>query len=75
MRVTGIEPALSAWEVCGAVDQPPADSVTCGDLGGLSLSGRDYPRALLAGHAASTPSYGTDQPPVIKQIRRASPAC
>ena len=35
-RVTGIERALSAWEVCGAVALPPADSVTCGDLGGLS---------------------------------------
>jgi hypothetical protein len=42
-----ISPALSAWEVCGAVALPPADSVTCGNLGGLSLSGRDYPRALL----------------------------
>src|SRR5690348_14246247 len=46
-RVTGIEPALSAWEVCGAVALPPADFVTCGDLGGLSLSYRGYPRALL----------------------------
>ena len=46
-RVTGIEPALSAWEVSGAVALPPADSVSCGDLGGLSLSDRDYPRALL----------------------------
>ena len=46
-RVTGIEPALSAWEVCGAAALPPADSVTCGDLDGLSLSDRDYPRALL----------------------------
>ena len=46
-RVTGIEPALSAWEVCGAVALPPADSVTCGDLGGLSLSDRDCPRVLL----------------------------
>jgi hypothetical protein len=46
-RVTGIEPALSAWEICGAVALPPADSVTCGDLGGLSLSDRDYPRVLL----------------------------
>jgi len=46
-RVTGIEPALSAWEVCGAVALPPADSVTCGDLGGLSVSDRDYPQVLL----------------------------
>jgi hypothetical protein len=42
-----ISPALSAWEVCGAVALPPADSVTCGNLGGLSLSDRDHPRALL----------------------------
>jgi hypothetical protein len=40
-RVTGIEPALSAWEVCGAARVLPADSVTCGDLAGLSLSDRD----------------------------------
>jgi hypothetical protein len=46
-RVTRIELALSAWEVCGAVALPPADSVTCGDLGGLSVSDRDYPRVLL----------------------------
>jgi len=44
-RVAALRP--SAWEVCGAVALPPADSVTCGDLGGLSLSDRDYPRALL----------------------------
>jgi hypothetical protein len=46
-RVTRIELALSAWEVGGAVAPSPADSVTCGDLGGLSLSDRDYPRVLL----------------------------
>ena len=27
-RVTGIEPALSAWELYGAVRLPPADSAT-----------------------------------------------
>ena len=43
-RVTRIELALSAWEVCGAVALPPADFVTCGDLDGLSASDRDYPR-------------------------------
>src|SRR5215471_15041956 len=47
-RVTGIEPALSAWEVCGAIRLSPADSVTCGELDGHSLSDRDYPRALLS---------------------------
>ena len=31
-RVTGIEPALSAWEVCDVVRLPPADSLTCGLL-------------------------------------------
>jgi len=46
-RVTGIEPALSAWELYGAVALRPADSVTCGFFGGLSLSDRDYPRVLL----------------------------
>jgi len=26
----GNRPPLSAWEVCGVADPPPADSVTCG---------------------------------------------
>jgi hypothetical protein len=42
-----LQAELSAWEVCGAVRLSPADSVTCGDLDGLSVSDRDYPRALL----------------------------
>ena len=46
-RVTGIEAALSAWEVCGATRVLPAESVTCGDHDGLSVSDRDYPRMLL----------------------------
>ena len=46
-RVTGIEAALSAWEVCGATRVLPAESVTCGDLDGLSASDRDYLWALL----------------------------
>ena len=46
-RVTGIEPALSAWEVCGAARVLPGESVTCGDLDGLSASDRDYPWALF----------------------------
>src|SRR6185312_11014368 len=46
-RVTGIEPALSAWEVCGAARVPLADSVTCGDLGGLSLIDSDCPWTLF----------------------------
>jgi hypothetical protein len=32
-RVTRIELALSAWEVCGAVLPRPADWLTCGLLG------------------------------------------
>jgi len=46
-RVTGIEPALSAWEVCGAADLSPADSMTCGPLGVLPAGDRDYPRLLI----------------------------
>jgi hypothetical protein len=43
----GIEPALSAWELYGAARLPPGDSTTCGDIGGLTVSDRDYPQALL----------------------------
>ena len=39
--------ALSAWEVYGAARLPPADSVTCRDLVGLSASDRGYPRVLI----------------------------
>jgi hypothetical protein len=53
-QVMGIEPALSAWEVCGAVALLPADSVSCGDLGGLSLSDRDDPRGSSSRRARST---------------------
>jgi hypothetical protein len=42
-RVTGIESALAAWEVCGAVRLPPADSLTCGLLDALPASDRYYP--------------------------------
>jgi AAA domain/TrwC relaxase len=46
---------LSAWEVCDAARVLPAESVTCGDHEGLSVSDRDYPRVLLpVGHAAGT---------------------
>jgi hypothetical protein len=41
--VTGIESALSASEVCGAVRLPPADSLTCGLLDALPASDRYYP--------------------------------
>ncbi len=61
-RVTRIELALSAWEVCGAVALRPADSVTCGDLGGLSLSDRDYPRVL--------PLSGTQRARLDPRIKR-----
>ena len=46
-RVTGIEPALSAWEACGAARQRPGNSATCGDLGGLTVGDRDCPQELL----------------------------
>ena len=39
--------ALSAWELYGAVRLQPADSVTCANLNGLTVSDRDYPRGLL----------------------------
>src|SRR5262245_19693158 len=42
-RVTGIEPALSAWEVCGAACLPPGDSATCEDFDYLTASDREYP--------------------------------
>ena len=61
-RVTGIELALSAWEVCGAPRVLPAESVTCGDLDGVSASDRDYPWALL-------PS-GTQRARVHPRIKR-----
>src|SRR6516164_5166846 len=54
------EPALSAWEVCGTVALPPADSVICGDLGGLSLSDRDARRSF--GPAAGSTGWQR-QPP------------
>jgi hypothetical protein len=48
LRLTGSSSdSLSAWEVCGEVHLPPADSVACGDLDGLSLSDRDCLRAPL----------------------------
>jgi hypothetical protein len=63
-----ISPALSAWEVCGAVALSPADSVTCGNLGGLSLTDRDYPRALLLS--------GTHRARLDPRIKRqAHPCC
>ena len=46
-RVTGIEPALSAWEVCGAAARLPADRLTCGSTVLLSVSDRGFPRWLL----------------------------
>ena len=46
-RVTGIEPALSAWEVGGAARPPPADWLTCGCADTLTVRDRDYPRWLL----------------------------
>jgi hypothetical protein len=48
-------PALSAWEVYGAARLPPADSVTCRDLVGLSASDPWLPASgHPVGHAAGT---------------------
>ena len=38
---------LSAWELYGTVSLPPADSATCVNLDGLTVSDRDYQRGLL----------------------------
>jgi hypothetical protein len=46
-RVTGIEPALSAWELYGAASPPAADWPTCGCAEVLSVSDPDCPRWLL----------------------------
>ena len=47
-RVTGIEPALSAWEVCGAAARLPARiGLTCGSTVLLSVRDRGCPRWLL----------------------------
>ena len=49
-RVTGIEPALSAWELYGAARLRSGDSVTCGDIAGMTVSDRDCPQVhLLSG--------------------------
>jgi len=40
--------------MCGAAGLPPADFVTCGNLDGLCLSDRDYPRVLLPSGTAGT---------------------
>jgi hypothetical protein len=42
-----VEPALSAWEVCGAAPPSPADLLTCGSADALSVRDRDCPRWLL----------------------------
>jgi len=42
----GIEPALTAWEVGGAADPLPADSLTCGLPSALPAGDRDYPGLL-----------------------------
>ena len=46
-RVTGIEPALSAWELYGAAWPPPADRLTCSSTSPLTLRDRDCPLWLL----------------------------
>jgi hypothetical protein len=46
-RVTGIEPALSAWELYGAAEPSPADWLTCGSADTLTVRDRDCPRWFL----------------------------
>ena len=48
-RVTGIEPALSAWEVSATIRGLPADTLACGTLACLTASDRE----LLSGLARS----------------------
>ena len=45
-RVTGIEPALSAWEVSSAIHGLPAKTLICGSLPRLSESDRESPPGL-----------------------------
>jgi len=45
-RVTGIEPALSAWEVSSPFHGLPAGTLTCGHDGALSMSDRGSPRGF-----------------------------
>src|SRR6266571_3914066 len=54
-------PSPSAWEVCGAVCMPPADSLTCGHLDGSTVSDRDYPQALLLTGTQRARSAGPGQ--------------
>ena len=79
-RVTRIELALSAREVCATAAWLPADSLTCGLFGALSASDRDWLQLLLRpglqrartflsaglGGSSSTAAAGSD--------RRAAPA-
>jgi hypothetical protein len=46
-RLTGIEPALSAWKLSGAAALSPADWLTCGSADTLTVRNRDCPRRLL----------------------------
>jgi len=45
-RVTGIEPALSAWEVSATIRGLPADTLVCGTLARLTASDRELPPSL-----------------------------
>jgi hypothetical protein len=46
-RVTRIELALSAWEVSVTALRPPADWLTCGPAGLLTVRDRDCPQWLI----------------------------
>jgi hypothetical protein len=46
-RVTGIDPALSAWEVSATIRGLPADTLACGTLARLTARDRESPPGLI----------------------------
>jgi len=72
-RVTGIEPALSAWELYGAAARLPADWLTCGSAALQTVRDRDCPRWLLrSGTQRARPDHpGLGGPRPSLALRRA----
>ena len=71
-RVTRIELALSAWELCGPGGLSPGDSVTCGDLDGLSASDRGHPRGVSPiGHVPGTAAVPPADSTRVRRVGRA----
>jgi hypothetical protein len=63
-RVTGIEPALSAWELYGAARLRPGDSVTCEDLAGPCTCRR---MCLTSGMSSTVTVRSTiSRPPTVR---------